>query len=102
MITERDYKNLELENAKLKRMLLDLFDAHYGVAYHQCGDGDGLTEAEAKRIVSFVKAHHEKDKPIICPGCQDGYDMHPDGIHHVTARGKLFECKIAAIGAKQP
>lgn len=32
-------------------------------------------------------------KHITCVGCDQGYDMHSDGVHHVTTRGRMFECK---------
>ncbi len=46
---------LRRENEQLKKMLKNLFDAHYGIAYHHCGDGDGLVKEEAVAIVAFVR-----------------------------------------------
>lgn len=65
-IVNRDDNHSEARSAALTAqpeavtaMLLELFDAHYGVAYHHCGDGDGLEPDTAAKIVAFVKAQHE-------------------------------------------
>lgn len=45
----------EAKAARLKKALDSLFDAHYGMSYHHCGDGDGLNPEEAAEIVALVK-----------------------------------------------
>lgn len=45
----------EAKAARLEKALASLFDAQYGVAYHHCGDGDGLTPEEAAEIVALVR-----------------------------------------------
>jgi hypothetical protein len=39
----------------LEDIIVTLFDAHYGVGYHDCGNGDGITESDAKLIVNVAK-----------------------------------------------
>jgi len=46
---------LEAEVERLRAALTSLFDAHYGMSYHHCGDGDGLNPEEAAEIVALVK-----------------------------------------------
>lgn len=53
---------VETRGQTAERLLRELFDAHYGMSYHHCGDGDGLTIAQAREIVAFVKAPEEKTK----------------------------------------
>lgn len=52
--------NSEAYVQKLENLLDILFDAHYGTAYHHCGDGDGLTNHAAAQIIATVKAIRSK------------------------------------------
>ena len=45
---------------KLETLLVDLFDAHYGFDYHDCGNRDGLETEDAAEIVEAVKAIRAK------------------------------------------